>query len=97
MCRSLGLSKWAIKEDWPLHGLKPVRSVKVFGKHITISYSETINLNWQFRLNKFHKTLMSWSSRILDSIHQRVEVLKIFTLSRIYYEASTLQMRKRIV
>ena len=56
-----------------------------------------INDNWNFRFDKFKNALISWSSRTLTSINQRVEVVKTFALSRIYYAASILPLRASMV
>ena len=51
-------------------------------------------MNWKLRLEAFSRTVFSWSSRSLETVQQRVEVLKVFGLSRVYYVASILPMRK---
>ena len=40
---------------------------------------------------------MSWSSRILDTLQQREEVIRVFALSRVYYVASILPIRTSLV
>ena len=96
-CKVLGLGKWSTREDWPLTWLQCVDSVKMFGIFVSNSYVEMIRMNWEYRLDKFKKVLLSWNSRIFFSLQQKVEVVKIFALSRIYYVASILPMRKGIV
>ena len=46
---------------------------------------------------KFDDVVKSWAPRILDTLAQRVEVLKVFFLSRVYYVASILTIRKTLV
>ena len=53
--------------------------------------------NWDFRFEKFHEAISTWSPRVLDTLSQRVEVLKMFALSRIYYVASILHINKTMV
>ena len=40
---------------------------------------------------------MSWSSRILDNLQQRVEVIRVFALSRVYYISSILPIKSKMV
>ena len=96
-CKVLGLGKWSQKEHWPIPWLRPVKSVKVFGIIVSNRYSQIITENWKFRLEKFSNTLFSWSNRLLSTIQQRVEVLRTFALSRIYYVASVLPIRRNTV
>ena len=70
-----------------------MQSVKIFGIFVSNSYCDMINDNWNFRFDKFKNALISWSSRTLTSINQRVEVVKTFALSRICYAASILPLR----
>ena len=93
-CHVLGLGKWTNREHWPIPWLRSVQSVKVFGIHIFNSYSQIISVNWKLNLEAFSRTVFSWTSRSLETIQQRVEVLKVFGLSRVYYVASILPMRK---
>ena len=92
-CTVLGLGKWVDRDQWPLTWLRTVKSVKVFGIHVSDSYKQMVSENWNFRLQKFNQTLYSWSSRTLDTLQQRVEVLRLFALSRVYYVGSILPMR----
>ena len=77
-CKVIGFGNWAEKEDWPLSWMKPVKSQKVFGIFICDSYNEMLKLNWDYRFKKFSDAIYSWSSRILDTLQQRVEVIRIF-------------------
>ena len=76
-CKALGIGKRADRREWPLEWLSPVESVKVFGIFITNCYNSIIQLNWNFRLEKFNNSIMSWSSRLLDGLQQRIDVLKV--------------------
>jgi len=54
-------------------------------------------LNWDFRLKKFSAAIFSWSPRVLDTLQQRVEVIRMFGLSRVYYVASILPVTPNVV
>ena len=54
-------------------------------------------LNWDFRFKKFINTIMSWNSRILDTLQQRVEVIRVIAFSRVYYISSILPIRTTMV
>ena len=96
-CKVLGLGAWAMKESWPVAWLKPVKSLKIFGIFVSESYSEMIALNWDFRLQKFRNAIISWSSRTLDSLQKRIEVIRMFALSRVYYVASIIPIKSSMV
>lgn len=93
-CKVMGFGKWSNKTDWPLAWLKPVKSLKVFGIFLADSYSEIQRLNWEHRFQKFSDVIYSWSSRFLDILQQRVEVIRMFALSRVYY---VLRIRPSVV
>ena len=85
------------KEDWPLQWVRPVKSEKIFGIYICDSYNEMLELNWNYRFNKFSNMIYSWSRRVLDTLQQRVEVITVFGLSRVYYVVSVLPMNSKVV
>ena len=96
-CKVIGFGKWASKSDWPLDWLKPVKFERIFGIFICDDYDEMLKLNWDFRLKKFSNAIFSWSPRVLDTLQQRVEVIRIFGLSRVYYVASILPVPSNVV
>ena len=61
------------------------------------SYDEMLRLNWDYRYKKFSNVLYSWSSRVLDTLQQRVEVIRMFGLSRVYYVAGILPIKPGMV
>merc|ERR1712055_182488 len=61
------------------------------------SYKEMLELNWNYRFNKFSNIMYSWSNRVLDTLQQRVEVIRMFGLSRVYYVAAVLPMKPKVV
>ena len=92
----VGFGKWAGRETWPIVWLKPVSSIKIFGIFVCDSYRELLTLNWDFRFKKFIDALISWSSIILDTLQQRVEVIRMFALSRVYYTSSILPLSSKM-
>ena len=96
-CKVIGFGNWAGKLDWPLDWVKPVGSEKIFGIFICDSYDEMLRLNWDYRFRKFSNTIFSWSPRVLDTLQQRVDVIRMFGLSRVYYVASILPVTSNVV
>ena len=96
-CKVIGFGNWVGKEDWPLDWVKPVKSEKIFGIFICDSYKEILELNWDYRYKKFSNMIYSWSHRVLDTLQQRVEVIRVFGLSRVYYVAAVLPMKAAMV
>ena len=96
-CKVVGFGAWRDKQVWPIRWIRAVREVKMFGIYICNSYREIIRLNWEHRYVKFSETVYSWKSRFLESLSQRVEVLRIFALSRVFYVAAILPIRKTMV
>ena len=66
--------------------------LKIFGFQVTPSYRQTLQLSWDACFSGFRKTVMSWKSRQLNSLFQRVQVLKLFATSKIWYKASALPL-----
>ena len=94
-CSIMGLGTWKNRINWPLHYIKVVKDVKIFGIFMHNSYMHILKLNWEHRFRNFEKAVFSWSSRVLN-IFQRVEVIKVFGLSRTFYVASFLPLSKTI-
>ena len=59
-----------------------------FDKHYT--YASKLSF-------KFKSAIYSWSSRSITTLQERVEVVKIFALTRTYYVASILPISKTMV
>ena len=95
--QSYWIGNWVDKEDWPLEWVKPVKSEKIFGIFICDSYDEILELNWNYRFRKFNSIIYSWSHRVLDTLQQRVEVIRMFGPSRVYYVAAVLPMKPKVV
>ena len=69
-------------------------SYKIFliKKNKCNSYRDIIKLNWEHRYKKFSDIVYSWNNRVLETLSQRIEVLRMFGLSRVYYIASILPL-----
>ena len=66
--------------------------MKIFGFQITPFYKQTLRMSWEACFTGFRKTIMSWKARQLNTLIQRVEVLKVFATSKIWYKASALPL-----
>ena len=95
-CKVLGIGTWRNRRNWPLDYLVTVNEIKVFGVFIMDSYRSLLKRNWDYRFLKFEQSIYSWSSRSLRSVQQRIEIVKIFALSRVYYIATVLPMSKTV-
>ena len=93
----IGFGTWKNKTDWPLAYLKTVKEMKIFGIFVMDSYRSIVARNWEFRFQKFQDVVRSWSPRILETLAQRVEILKMFALARVYYVASILPIRVTMI
>jgi len=91
-CKIVGFGRWRNKEDWPLDYVRTVKEIKVFGIFIMDSYQEMLRRNWSYRFAKFEQSILSWSPRALETIFQRIEVVRVFALSRVFYLASILPL-----
>ena len=96
-CKIMGLGRWKGKQDWPLNYVKTEEELKIFGIILKESYRDMVKTNWIYRYDKFDRCLMSWATRNLPSLTSRVEVVRLYALSRIYYVASILPINKTMV
>ena len=92
-CKILGLGGWRDRVIWPLGYPRVVSEIKVFGVYMLPSFQSMMKRNWDFRFIKFRDAVFSWGSRLITSLGQRVEVLRVFALSRIWYLAALFQIR----
>ena len=77
---------------WPLPWLRVHDELKIFGFQFCSTYSCTLARCWEECFSGFHKVLMSWSARQLETLVQRVEVLRLFATSKLWYKASALPL-----
>ena len=71
--------------------------IKVFGIVIMNDFRSLLKCNLDNRFKKLVQALISWSSRSLDTLSQRVEVVKLIAIFRIYYLASILPLTKTFI
>ena len=64
---------------------------------VTPVYKQTLELSWDACLTGFRKTVYSWKARQLNSLVERVEVLRLFATSKIWYKASALPLPAKFV
>ena len=83
----LGLGAWKDRSKWPLNWLQSVKVLKIFGVKMGADLASILDDNWSDILHKFKKTLFSWSTRSIPTLPERVEVLSIFCLSKLWYMA----------
>ena len=96
-CKVVGFGNWSRRDSWPISWLSPQTCVKIFGVLICDSYTELLKTNWEYRFNKFRNAVFSWSTRRLSTLEQRVQVIRTFALSRVYYISSILPIKSSMV
>ena len=96
-CKLMGLGSWKSKTVWPLTYAKTEDELKIFGIFVRNSYRAMAKKNWDFRFQKFTKCVNTWMSRKLPSLLSKVEILKVFALTRVYYLASILPISKTMI
>ena len=96
-CKILGIGKWKTKQDWPLPYIRTESEVKIFGILFKDSYKSMVKRNWDVRFEKFANVVKSWSGRSLPSLTSKIQVLKIFALSRVYYVGAILPIMKVMI
>ena len=98
----MGIGSWKGKLDWPneVKWMQVVDEMKIFGFTVCPTYQNTLEKTWARVVQGFEKVLFSWQSRQLETLSQRVEVAKVFALSKLYYVAQVLPLpakqRKRV-
>ena len=94
----MGIGQWRGRQDWPeeVRWMKVVTEMKIFGFTICPTYQQTLKKTWDRVERGFEKVLFSWSSRQLDTLAQRVEVARIFALSKLYYVAQVLPLPAKV-
>jgi hypothetical protein len=90
----MGIGQWKGRQHWPeeVKWMKVVSEMKIFGFLICPTYKETLTNTWNKVVEGFEKVLFSWQSRLLDTLSQRVEVAKVFALSKLFYVAQVLPL-----
>ena len=88
----MGIGHFRGRQEWPLGWIKVMGSLRIFGVTLFPSYRETLEFNWAEAKRKLEKCLNSWNTRVLNSVYQRVEVLNIFALPKLWYLAECLPL-----
>ena len=90
--KCMGLGSNEGRRNWPLDWVKVEPCLKIFGVTHFPEYKKTIDHNWGEALRKMEKCVLSWNMRVLNSVFQRVEVLNIFVLPKLWYLAEVLPL-----
>ena len=88
----MGLGPWRNKLVWPLPWLTVKNELKIFGFQICPTFKITLDRCWEECFTGFNNVLMSWSSRQIETLVHRVEVLRLFATSKLWYKASALPL-----
>ena len=88
----MGIGHFRDRQRWPLDWIKVVKSLRIFGVTLFPTYMETLEFNWAEAKRKLEKCLNSWNTRVLNSVYQRVEMLNIFALPKLWYLAECLPL-----
>ncbi len=88
----MGFGCWKDRDVWPLPWLKCVKQLKVYGFDILPSYTEMLEENWKVAVQNVRKAVMSFDLRSLNTINQRVDVLNIFVLPKLWYKCAVLPL-----
>ena len=89
------LGSWrnpAHRPPLPVHYLKEVQELKMFGIVVTPHFKKTIQRTWEDRIAKMRGSCIEWSTRDLPTLHQRVQVLNTYITSKISYHALVLPL-----
>lgn len=93
-CKIMGIGAWKNRDQWPLEYVKTDDEIKIFGIFFKNSYRSMVKKNWDYRYGKFMNSIRSWFSRSGLLLQARINILKTFALSRVYYIASVLPLPK---
>jgi hypothetical protein len=80
------------EEEWPLQWLKVVDMLNIFGFQVCPIYKQTLQMSVDSCFKCLRKTVMSWNARQLNTLVERVEVLRIFATSKLRYKASAIPL-----
>ena len=92
----MGIGDWRGKDRWVLPWIKTVPSLKIFGIIFHPTYQEILEDNWEKTVLEFDKCLLAWKTRSLESIFQKVELLKTFAIPKLCYKALLLPLPGKV-
>ena len=96
-CKVMGIGGWKERDRWPLEWLVGVREMRILGFQFVASWSEVIKRNWEELVGEVRKVLLAWSPRRLHTLRLRVEVVRIFVYSKIWYKAQILPVPGQVI
>ena len=88
----MGLGGWEGRTRWPLPWLKTETKLEIFGVTMCPDYDHIIKENWTKLHRKYEQCINAWKLRLLDTIQQRVQVVRTFALSKLWYLAQVLPL-----
>lgn len=93
----MGLGGWAGRERWPLTWVRTAPSLRILGINFHPTVAETIRSSWESCSQGYFNLLVSWGSRNLPTLEQRVRVLTTFAMSKLWYLAQVLPIPGTVV
>ena len=91
----MGLGNWVGRDVWPLPWLRTEETLKIFGVQFKPTVKATVVASWENCLQGFKKCLLSWSSRMLPTLQQRVFVISTFAMSKLWYLGQILPLPRK--
>lgn len=91
----IGLGGWADRQAWPLDYLVTSDEIKIYGLTFKNTVKESISVTWRGCVTKIRNYIYSWKNRFLPFLRQRVELLNIFALSKLWYFAQAFPIPKK--
>ena len=91
----MGLGRWRDRKEWPLERIDVKKCLKIFGITFFPDYDDTLEHNWLQVFEEVRSCILSWSTRILNSVYQRVHVLNTFVLPKLWYKAEALPLPEK--
>ena len=88
----MGLGRWRGRQDWPLPWLQTVEELKVLRFRVGPEFSTTQSSTWEAVFRGFQRSLLSWESRAISTLEQKVKVAQTFALSKLWYVAQVLPL-----
>ena len=79
-----------------IDGIKFSNTIKYLGVYISTLRNEYLKTNWDDKIGKFQNLLDNWKSKKL-TIYSKVDVIKFFTLSKLFFTAQMLTTPDDIV
>ena len=88
----MGIGGWEGRTRWPLPWLKSENKLEIFGVTMCPTYDGILQENWSKLNRKYEQCINAWKLRLLDTIQQRIQVVKTFAMSKLWYMAQVLPL-----